>query len=238
MTRLVVIGGSDAGISAGLRAHELDPTIRPQLLLADAYPNFSICGIPYHVSGDVPDWRSLAHRTGADLLEAGLDLWPNTRAVFVDPDRHNVTLWNERGTGQLTYDKLVIATGAAPVRPPIEGPDDGVHLLHTMDDTFALTKTLDRGPRSAVIVGAGYIGLEMVEALHACATTKPPASPQPRPPPSPTTTRRTTPTLERSTSGSPVTPAPVGCSALNSSATSTAPSTSGSTSSPPRCTTA
>ena len=55
--RLVVIGGSDAGISAGLRARELDPSVEVSLVVADAYPNFSICGLPYYLSGDVPDWR-------------------------------------------------------------------------------------------------------------------------------------------------------------------------------------
>ena len=57
--RLLVIGGSDAGISAGLRARELDPSVEVSLLVADAYPNFSICGLPYYLSGDVPDWRSI-----------------------------------------------------------------------------------------------------------------------------------------------------------------------------------
>ena len=68
--RLVVIGGSDAGVSAGLHARELDPSAEVTLLVADAYPNFSICGLPYYLSGDVPDWRSLAHRTSADLEAA------------------------------------------------------------------------------------------------------------------------------------------------------------------------
>ena len=65
--RLVAIGGSDAGISAALRVRELDPSADVTVVLADAYPNFSICGIPYYVSGDVADWRNLAHRTVADL---------------------------------------------------------------------------------------------------------------------------------------------------------------------------
>ena len=68
---LVVIGGSDAGISAGLRARELDPDCRVTLIVADEYPNFSICGIPYLISGDVVDRRELAHRTYADLVDAG-----------------------------------------------------------------------------------------------------------------------------------------------------------------------
>ena len=65
--RLVIVGGSDAGISAGLRARELDPAIRPTLVLADANPNFSICGIPYWLSGEVSERRNLAHRTREDL---------------------------------------------------------------------------------------------------------------------------------------------------------------------------
>ncbi|MEA5367149.1 FAD-dependent oxidoreductase [Amycolatopsis sp., V23-08] len=171
MTRVLVIGGSDAGISAGLRVHELAPDVRPLLVVADEYPNFSICGIPYHVSGEVSDWRTLAHRTRADLENAGLDLRLNTRAVAIDPDRRTVTVAGDHRQEQLGYDQLVIDTGAVPIRPPIEGldtlgPAEGVHLLHTMDDTFALTATLDRNPRSAVVVGAGYIGLEMVEALR------------------------------------------------------------------------
>jgi NADPH-dependent 2,4-dienoyl-CoA reductase/sulfur reductase-like enzyme len=169
--RLLVIGGSDAGISAGLAAKELDPTADVTLLVADAYPNFSICGIPYHVSGDVPDWRNLAHRTSADLEKAGLTLRLGHRATTIDPDRHTVTTTSADGGATLEYDRLMIGTGAVPARPPIDGldrlgPDDGVHVLHTMGDTFALLQSLDaRNAQSAVIVGAGYIGLEMAEAL-------------------------------------------------------------------------
>ena len=65
--RLVAIGGSDAGISAALRARELDPRSDVTVIVADEYPNFSICGIPYYVSGEVTHWRNLAHRTAADL---------------------------------------------------------------------------------------------------------------------------------------------------------------------------
>ena len=64
---IVAIGGSDAGISAALRARELDPHCQVTVVVADAYPNFSICGIPYYVSGEVGHWTNLAHRTHADL---------------------------------------------------------------------------------------------------------------------------------------------------------------------------
>lgn len=97
MSRLLVIGGSDAGISAGLHAREVDPSVEPLLIVADAFPNFSICGIPYHVSGDVPDWRDLAHRTRADLETAGLDLLLDTTARHIDPHTRTVAVTGPDG---------------------------------------------------------------------------------------------------------------------------------------------
>ena len=81
---LVAIGGSDAGISAALRARELDPMTEVTVVVADAYPNFSICGIPYYVSGEVAHWQSLAHRTLDDLAATGMQVRLNTRATGID----------------------------------------------------------------------------------------------------------------------------------------------------------
>ncbi len=78
---LVAIGGSDAGISAALRARELDPSPDVTVVVADGYPNFSICGIPYYVSGEVGHWRNLAHRTSADLEATGMALRLDTTAT-------------------------------------------------------------------------------------------------------------------------------------------------------------
>jgi NADPH-dependent 2,4-dienoyl-CoA reductase/sulfur reductase-like enzyme len=166
--RLLVIGGSDAGIAAALRARELDPTAEATVVVADAFPNFSICALPYYLSGDVGDWRDLAHRTTSDLEQAGIGLLLDHTAQVVDPAAKQVTVTSERGERQLGYDRLVIGTGAVPVQPPIDGLDlPGVHVLHTMADTFRLHQALTAGARSAVIVGGGYIGLEMAEAFSA-----------------------------------------------------------------------
>jgi NADPH-dependent 2,4-dienoyl-CoA reductase/sulfur reductase-like enzyme len=172
--RLLVIGGSDAGISAGLAAREYDPTAEVTLLVADRYPNFSICGIPYHVSGDVPYWRQLAHRSADDLTNAGLNLRLEHRATAIDAQEHTVTATTPDGaTVNLDYDRLIVGTGALPALPPINGldhlgPADGVHVLHSMGDMFAVLTSLEkRAAGTAVVVGAGYIGLEMTEALTA-----------------------------------------------------------------------
>ncbi len=117
---LVMIGGSDAGISAALRARELDPSADVTVVLEDAYPNFSICGIPYYLSGEVAHWRKLAHRTVADLEAAGMRLRLDTTARRIDvPGRKLLVTSPGGGEELLSYDKLLIGTGAVPVRPPI-----------------------------------------------------------------------------------------------------------------------
>ncbi len=174
---LVAIGGSDAGISAALRARELDPTTEVTVVVADAYPNFSICGIPYYVSGEVTHWQNLAHRTLDDLKATGMQVRLNTMATKIEVAGRRLHVIDDSGVeDQIAYDKLVVGTGAISARPPIEGlvgpealgPGDGVHLLHSMGDTFELVRTIEESePANAVIVGAGYIGLEMAEGLRA-----------------------------------------------------------------------
>jgi NADPH-dependent 2,4-dienoyl-CoA reductase/sulfur reductase-like enzyme len=146
---------------AALRARELDPSVEVTVALADAYPNYSICGIPYYVSGDVADWHNLAHRTIAELEATGMTLRLDTVARQIDPERHRITLGaGDDACGFLEYDAIVVATGALPITPPIAGlehlgPSDGVHLLHTMRDTFALIRILEeQDVRRAVIAGA------------------------------------------------------------------------------------
>lgn len=169
---LVAIGGSDAGISTALRARELDPSVDVTVVVADAYPNFSICGIPYFFSREVQPWQSLAHRTHADLEATGMRLRLDTLATSIDVAGRRLTVRNRHGEEEaIAYDELVVGTGASPSTAGIAGLDtlgqaDGVHVLHSMGDTFALERYLDeRQPETAIIVGAGYVGLEMAEAL-------------------------------------------------------------------------
>ncbi|WP_396290221.1 FAD-dependent oxidoreductase [Curtobacterium sp. KT1] len=170
MTHLLAVGGSDAGIAAALRARELDPTTDVTVVLADEFPNFSICGIPYWVSGDVATEASLAHRTRTDLEAAGMTVRSSTWASAVDVDRCRLTVTGPAGEEEISYDELLIGTGAEPVRPAgVPFGEPGIHLLHSMTDAeqvVAALELLPAGSRVAV-VGAGYIGLEMTEGLVA-----------------------------------------------------------------------
>ena len=168
MTHLVIIGGSDAGISAALRAREVAPDTDVTVLVADRFPNYSICGLPFYLSGEVPDWKSLAHRQMKELESRGITLRLAHQATEVDPIARSVMVATPGGRRRrFEYDRLIIATGAVPARPSIEGLDlPGVFFLRSMADGFALQQYLaDREPQSAAIVGSGYIGMEMADAL-------------------------------------------------------------------------
>jgi NADPH-dependent 2,4-dienoyl-CoA reductase/sulfur reductase-like enzyme len=161
---LLIVGGSDAGISAALRAMDLDPEAKITVMLADSYPNYSICSLPFYLSGETPDCRSLAHRTDF----GGIELLTNHNAERIDTARHEVMGRTTTGVEEtLCYDRLLLATGAEPLRPPIEGIDlPGVFPLHTVKDSLRIHEYLsNHHPQHAVIIGSGYIGLEMADSL-------------------------------------------------------------------------
>jgi NADPH-dependent 2,4-dienoyl-CoA reductase/sulfur reductase-like enzyme len=118
--RLLIIGGSDAGVSAALRARELDKSAQITVMLADSYPNFSICGLPFYLSGETPDWKQLAHRTEFD----GIELLKNTCATYIDVANTTVLAKHKDKSQAFPYDRLLIATGAVPTKPPLEGLDE------------------------------------------------------------------------------------------------------------------
>jgi NADPH-dependent 2,4-dienoyl-CoA reductase/sulfur reductase-like enzyme len=168
MSQLVIIGGSDAGISAALRAKEVDPSVNVTVLVADRFPNYSICGLPFLLSGEVPDYRILAHRTIEEMESEAIHIRLNYRAVRIDPTNQTVTVRdNQQQSHQIKYDKLIIATGAVSVRPPISGLDrPGVFSLRWMGDAFSILRYMtEHAPQSAAILGSGYISMEMADAL-------------------------------------------------------------------------
>ncbi len=166
--RLLIIGGSDAGISAALRAMQLAPDTETTMVVADHFPNFSICGIPFFLSGEVEKAEDLAHRTAAAIEAEGIRMLLGHRATRIDAAGKTVEVAARDGARRsLPYDKLVLGIGAASIRPPIPGLNlPGVFTLRWMDETLAIDAFIrDRATRRAAIVGGGYIGLEMAEAL-------------------------------------------------------------------------
>lgn len=168
MNRILIIGGSDAGISAGLRAKEIDPASDVTVLVKDEFPNFSICGLPFYIGGEVRDWPDLAHRGKDQLTAAGLQVLVNHEAMRIHPETRCVSVRTASGSlAEFPYDRLIIATGAVSARPPIAGSElPGVFFMRFMDDGFRVSRYLDeKQPKRAAIIGTGYIGMEMAEAL-------------------------------------------------------------------------
>ncbi|MEW1600066.1 FAD-dependent oxidoreductase [Streptomyces sp. NPDC093808] len=170
--RLVVIGGDDAaGMSAASQARRMKGPDELEIVAFERghFTSYSACGIPYWVGGDVEDRDLLIARTPEEHRARGIDVRLRTEVTEIDLDRGRVRARDlESGAESWTpYDKLVIATGARPVRPELPGIDaPGVHGVQTLDDGQALLDTLaGTGGRRAVVVGAGYIGVEMAEAM-------------------------------------------------------------------------
>lgn len=169
--RLVVIGGDAAGMSAASQARRLKGPDELEIVAFERghFTSYSACGIPYWVGGTVNDRDRLIARTPEQHRARDIQVRLRTEVTELDLERGRVRSRDvDSGTEYWTsYDKLVIATGARPVRPDLPGVDaPGVHGVQTLDDGQELLDTLagTRG-RRAVVVGAGYIGVEMAEAL-------------------------------------------------------------------------
>ncbi|GAA1249525.1 FAD-dependent oxidoreductase [Streptomyces aureus] len=169
--RLVVIGGDAAGMSAASQARRMRGPDELEIVAFERghFSSYSACGIPYWVGGEVAGPDELIARTPEEHRERSIDLRMRTEVTELDIEGGRVrSRALDTGTEAWTsYDKLVIATGARPVRPRIPGIDaPGVHGVQTLDDGQALLDSLaSTQGRRAVVVGAGYIGVEMAEAL-------------------------------------------------------------------------
>lgn len=166
-----MVGGDAAGMSAASQARRLKDPDALEIVAFERghFTSFSACGIPYWVGGDVAERDQLIARTPEEHRERGIDLRLRTEVTELDVAGKRVRARDvDSGAESWTsYDRLVLATGARPVRPELPGIDaQGVHGVQTLDDGQALLDTLSRARgRRAVVVGAGYIGVEMAEAL-------------------------------------------------------------------------
>lgn len=172
MNKVVVVGGDAAGMSAAAQASRgKEPT---QLLVFEktGYASVAAAGLPYFISGEVNDSEGLIARTPEQHRANGIDLRVNHEVVSIDADTRTVEVRDiDRGvTFTESFDQLVLAMGASPIRPSWEGAGAaGVFVVRSIPDAEAINQLItEHSPRRAVVIGAGYIGVEMAEAFIEC----------------------------------------------------------------------
>jgi NADPH-dependent 2,4-dienoyl-CoA reductase/sulfur reductase-like enzyme len=170
--RLLVIGGDAAGMSAASEARRRRTPDELEIVAFERgrYTSYSACGIPYSVGGVVPDTSSLIARSPDEHRRRGIEVHLGHEVTAIEPEARSVTVRDlESGAERRErYDQLMVATGAVPIRPDLPGAGvSGIFGVQVLEDGLALRRLLasDDAPRRAVVVGAGYIGLEMAEAL-------------------------------------------------------------------------
>jgi NADPH-dependent 2,4-dienoyl-CoA reductase/sulfur reductase-like enzyme/rhodanese-related sulfurtransferase len=165
--RLVVVGGVAGGMSAAARARRLDESAEIVVLERGDYVSFANCGLPYFVGGEITQESSLLVQTPASLAAAlNLDVRVRHDVVGLDPTEKTVTVSVGGETETISYDALVLSPGAAAIRPPLPGLDSArVLTLRTVGDAVAMREAVLDGATNAVVLGAGFIGIEAAEAL-------------------------------------------------------------------------
>ena len=169
--KLIVVGGVAAGMSAAARAKRRNKDLQITVYEKSGYVSYGACGLPYFIKGDIPQAEKLVVRTPEQFAKQGIQALVHHEVIDVDVQAHTVTVKNLE-TGQVfqdTWDELLITTGAVAAKPPIPGLDlPGIFTLRTVEDGIAIREWIaKKHPWQAVVVGAGYIGLEMAEALAA-----------------------------------------------------------------------
>ncbi|MBX8466227.1 FAD-dependent oxidoreductase [Deinococcus sp. RIT780] len=167
--RIVVVGGVAAGMSAASRAQRFNPQAQVVVFERGEYVSYGACGLPYVIGGEVDSFGDLIARTPGQMRARGIGVRVRHEVTGVDARAGTVTVL-DRESGRTVsepFDRLLLATGVSPVRPDWAHTDlEGVHVLRDIPDGEALEASV-RGARRACIVGGGYIGLELAEALRA-----------------------------------------------------------------------
>lgn len=164
--KIVIIGGNPGGMSAAARLVRKGKDVEVVVFEKTNEVSYGACGLPYYIGGENEDIDKMRIRKAPQFIESGVDLRLYHEALSVDTAAKSVTVKNLK-TGEIyteSYDKLVVATGAASVRPPLPGADKAL-VLKTLEDGDRIKEAAKLAKR-AVIVGGGYIGLELAEALR------------------------------------------------------------------------
>ena len=167
--KVVVVGGVAGGASAAARLRRLDESAEIIMFERGEYISFANCGLPYYIGGEITDRAALTLQTPQSFHSRfHVDVRINSEVTAIDPKAKQVTVRSkDRGEYTESYDKLILSPGAAPIRPPMEGADnERVFTLRNIPDTYKIRGYVEeQHPKSAVVVGGGYIGVEMAENL-------------------------------------------------------------------------
>lgn len=158
---ILIIGGSDAGVSAALTCKNIDPKVNVKILLADSFLSTSVCGLPYAIKGTVQDER-LVHYTDIDLKRKGIEVYKNTVVREIDAENHLV----KTNSQFFEYDKLIVSTGAV-ANDLGNISAKNIFKLHSMQDYLDIKKYFKTNGKikKVAVIGAGYIGTELTEGL-------------------------------------------------------------------------
>lgn len=167
--KIVIIGGVAGGMSAATRLRRLNETAEIIVLEKGPYVSFANCGLPYYIAGEIDERTDLLVQT-PETLQArfDLDVRPNSEAISIDSNNKEVVVQTDQETYTLGYDKLILSPGAKPFIPPAKGLEEAENIftLRSVPDVDAITNFINiHNSKKAVVIGAGFIGLEMAESL-------------------------------------------------------------------------
>lgn len=166
--RLVVIGGNAAGMSAAAKMRRSQKDVEIAVYEQGNIVSFGSCGLPYYIGGFFEDSRRMFARAAQSFIDSGIDLKLKHSVTALNPAEKTVTVEDENGVSFIdSYDKLLITTGASPVTPDFPGKNfTNIFTLRTLEDGDKIKAALKETGAHAVIVGGGFIGLELAEALR------------------------------------------------------------------------
>jgi NADPH-dependent 2,4-dienoyl-CoA reductase/sulfur reductase-like enzyme/rhodanese-related sulfurtransferase len=165
--RVIIIGGVAGGMSAATRLRRLDETAEIIVLEKSGHVSYANCGLPYYVGGVIENEKDLLLQTPASLHSRfRLDVRVSTEVLAINSAKKTVAVKNllTQETKELDYDKLILSPGASPVVPPIPGIERGM-VLRTVEDVEKIASSVGKNPKSAVVIGGGFIGVEIAENL-------------------------------------------------------------------------
>lgn len=166
MKRIVIVGGVAGGMSAAARLRRLDAQSEIVILEKSRHVSYANCGLPYFVGGVISNEEALLLQTPESLYKRfRLDVRVGAEVIAIDRASKKITFIHNGVSDVLGYDKLILSPGAAPIRPNIPGIERALSL-RTIEDVEVMTTAVTKLPKSAAIIGGGFIGLELAENLH------------------------------------------------------------------------